>query len=146
MELEEAWRINGILQERERNRQQRQQADSSLSPVRSSTSAASDPIHIVGTTKEDLSFYTDEFLYAESQGNYVVFHYLQADQCKTAEIRTNLTAVSEQLASYNGLMRCHRAFVVNLRQVCDVERRSGGLTMHLHHCGTPGPVSRSYLQ
>lgn len=52
--------------------------------------------------------------------------------------------MSEQLLPYPQVMRCHRAYIVNLQHVRSVERRTNGLMLKLHYDGIQVPVSKSY--
>ena len=144
-ELENALLLNGILQERECHRK-------SAVPIEakgneSSETKSAEPktsVLLTGTTSESLDICIDELLYIESQANYVAVHYLKDGEHCRNEIRNKLTAMSEQLLPYPQVMRCHRAYIVNLQHVRSVERRTNGLMLKLHYDGIQVPVSKSY--
>ena len=85
-----------------------------------------------------------DFRYAQAQDNYVALHYIRAGQLKTELIRSPLAELLDQAGSQD-LARCHRSFVVNLRQV---RSYSGGNPMRLFLDGVEQPlrVSRSYRE
>lgn len=92
--------------------------------------------------KEELSFYPDQFIYAESEGNYVVF-YLRVDQKeKEKVIRNSISNIEQQLSDIPYFMRTHRAFIVNVMKV--LSKKGNTLGYHLKLSGTDAeiPVSR----
>ncbi len=131
-ELSEAQRLNGILQERER-----------CTPM---ATTAKQMVQICGTTREEIRLDVNDLLYAESDGNYVCVYHLADGEVRSANVRTSIKAIGDQLSDYGNVVRCHRAFVVNLRMVRDVERRSSGLMLNMRHGGLKVPVSKSYQQ
>ena len=48
--------------------------------------------------KEELSFYPGQFLYAESDGNYVVFYLNINEQVKKVIIRNSINNIEQQLS------------------------------------------------
>ncbi len=137
-ELEEAQRINGILQERERLRKIYDQKKDETPVERN--------ICIQGTTKELLEVSIDQLLFVESSGNYVSVHYIKGEKLAIAEIRTSMKEVESLLEPYPQFMRCHRAFMVNLDFVVDVDRRTSGFLLSLRDCQSKVPVSKSFQQ
>jgi LytTr DNA-binding domain len=67
--------------------------------------------------KEELSFYPGEFIYAESDGNYVVFYLNRNNQVKKEIIRNSINNIEQQLSVIPYFLRVHRAFIVNLKKV-----------------------------
>lgn len=101
-----------------------------------------------GETKEKLTLVVRNLLYAESEGNYVCLHYLPAGAGTpvTKLLRLTLKQVEESLAVYPDIIRCHRAFVVNLQKVVKVTGNAQGYRLHLEGCGGEVPVSRAYAK
>lgn len=101
-----------------------------------------------GETKESLILVPGNLLYAESEGNYVCLHYLPAGTGTPAEklLRLTLKQVEESFAAYPDIIRCHRAFVVNLRKVAKVTGNAQGYRLHLEGCEAGVPVSRAYAK
>lgn len=140
-QLEEAQMLNGVLMERAR-----QVEISGKALVTDDTSSAKEEhITLEGNTKENVSLLPSDFLFAESEGNYVSVHYLDNTAAKQTMLRTSMKNVVVTLCANSEIMQCHRAYIVNLRHVESVEGRSSGIGLKLRHCGTIVPVSKSYV-
>ncbi|WP_430973118.1 LytR/AlgR family response regulator transcription factor [Sunxiuqinia rutila] len=92
--------------------------------------------------KEHLEFYPHEFLFAESQGNYVVFHLIKPDGPVAVSIRNSISDIETQLAAIPHFMRTHRAFIVNLKQITSRTGNALGYRLSLANCTDLIPVSR----
>jgi hypothetical protein len=93
--------------------------------------------------KESLSFYPSQFIYAESESNYVNF-YLQADEkVQKKVIRNSITDVEQQLSHIPYLVRTHRAFIVNLKKIKSKKGNSLGYRVRLQGTDSEIPVSRN---
>ncbi len=92
--------------------------------------------------KEELSFYPRQFIYAESEGNYVVFYLNVDNKIKKQIIRNSINNIAQQLSAIPFIMRTHRAFIVNIKKVCS--QKGNTLGYHLKLTGTDAdiPVSR----
>jgi DNA-binding LytR/AlgR family response regulator len=100
-------------------------------------------IHIQSKAKkEELSFYPAEFIYAESEGNYVVFHLTRQEKTSEVIIRNSISAIEQQLAVMPYFMRTHRAFIVNLQRVISKNGNSLGYQLKLKGSNRIVPVSR----
>ena len=92
--------------------------------------------------KEELSFYPSQFVYATSDGNYVVFHWLENNQVKSKLIRNSISNIEQQLAVIPFFMRTHRAFIVNVKQVISQKGNTLGYRIKLEAFDDIIPVSR----
>lgn len=144
-QLEEAQILNGVLMERAR------QVEVSGQALMTDASATKEEqIMLEGSTKESVSLLPSDFLFAESEGNYVSIHYkenpsIDSEQTeKQTMLRTSMKNVVATLCANSEIMQCHRAYIVNLRHVESVEGRSSGIGLKLRHCDTIIPVSKSY--
>jgi hypothetical protein len=92
--------------------------------------------------KEELEFYPGQFIFAESDGNYIVFHLNVENQIKKRVIRNSISNVEQQLSEIPFLFRTHRAFIINVKKVCS--QKGNSLGYHLRLTGTDSeiPVSR----
>jgi len=91
---------------------------------------------------EEVSFYPDQFLYAESDGNYVVF-YLNLDGQKRKKIvRNSISNIEQQLSEIPFLIRIHRAFIVNLKKVSSKKGNTLGYRIKISGTEDEIPVSR----
>lgn len=93
--------------------------------------------------KEELSFYDSQFIYAESDSNYVVFYLYQDSKLQKEIIRNSITNIEQQLADFPWMFRTHRAFIVNLKCIEMVKGNALGYRLKLDKVDTEIPVSRS---
>lgn len=96
--------------------------------------------------RESLALDPVRLLYAESEGNYVRLNYLAAgsDQPKVKLLRLTMKQAEEAFSDYPYIIRCHRAYLVNLHRVAKVTGNAQGYRLYLEGCGAEVPVSRSY--
>lgn len=57
----------------------------------------------------------------------------------------NTPLVALMICLYRHFVRCHRAFLVNLRQVEQIVSKAGTMQLRIRNCHTYIPVSRSHL-
>jgi hypothetical protein len=104
-------------------------------------------IHIQSKAKkEELSFLPNELIFAESEGNYVVFHLSKEEKNSRVIIRNSIRDIEQQLAGIPYFMRTHRAFIVNLRKVISKNGNSLGYQLKLEGTNQILPVSRQNTQ
>ena len=92
--------------------------------------------------KEELSFYPSQFLYAESDGNYVVFYLCRNNLLKKEIIRNSINSIEQQLSGIPYFLRIHRAFIVNLKKVRSKQGNTLGYMIKLSETEIKIPVSR----
>jgi hypothetical protein len=92
--------------------------------------------------KEELSFYPSQFLYAESDGNYVVFYLNINNLVKKEIIRNSINSIEQQLSEIPYFLRIHRAFIVNLKKVRSKQGNTLGYMIKLSETEIKIPVSR----
>lgn len=99
-----------------------------------------------GGKKENLALDASLLLYAGSEGNYVRLYYLDAGSGKPAMklLRLTMKQAEEAFSDYPYIIRCHRAYLVNLHRVVKVTGNAQGYRLHLEECEGEVPVSRSY--
>ena len=97
------------------------------------------------TGTEQISLNQHDFLFAAAADNYVELHYLQEGVAKKSLIRNTLTRLEEIVKPDPKMVRCHRAYLVNIAQVRHFSGNAQGLKLELH--GTPEliPVSRKMV-
>lgn len=103
-----------------------------------------------GGTKEMLEVKAGDFLYAEAKGNYVKVGY-RSDSDKEKKItwrllRATMKQAEEAVSACPFIIRCHRAFLVNIRMVVKVDGNSQGYKLNLEGCEEDVPVSRAYAK
>ena len=100
---------------------------------------------LTGTTNESVSLQISYLLYIEAVGNYVKVNHLRDDQVHTDMLRATMKQMEETLQGYPMIVRCHRAFLVNLGQVEQIISHSGSTQLLIKHCNESIPVSRSNM-
>lgn len=96
--------------------------------------------------KEKLSFYPSQFLYAESDGNYVNFYLSLKDQIKKKVIRNSIGDIEKQLANIPYIFRTHRAYLVNLKKIRQKKGNASGYRLKLLNTEASVPVSRQKVK
>ena len=126
------------------------------SPGPSPVAGNSNAIVLTGTTNETVALQIADLLYIEAVGNYVkVYHLCERprvgdgtsgiNQVKTDMLRATSKQMEDELRDYPMIIRCHRAFLVNLSQVEQIISKSGSMQLIIRHCRESIPVSRSNI-
>ena len=100
---------------------------------------------LAGTTNESVTLQISHLLFMEAVGNYVKVSHLRDDQVHTDMLRATMKQMEETLHDYPMIVRCHRAFLVNLGQVEQIVSHSGSTQLLIKHCHESLPVSRSNM-
>ena len=145
-ELEETRLMNEelkALQEESREESRGQVFDSD--DVQNQTTCPPDSLTLTGTTNDSVTLQISHLLYIEAVGNYVKICHLRDDQVHTDMLRATSKQMEETLAAYPMIVRCHRAFLVNLGQVEQIVSHSGSTQLVMKHSHDAVPVSRSNM-
>jgi len=150
-ELEETRLLNEQLQRLQHEAQSRvQEAAPSIKaphePHQAAiTAAPPGTVTLTGTTSESVTLRIVDLLYIEAVGNYVkIYQHVDGQVCNVM-LRATTKRMEEALQAYPMIVRCHRAFLVNLQQVEQIVSRSGTMQLHIRHCNESLPVSRSNM-
>ena len=100
-------------------------------------------ITLEGNTNESVSLNISDLLYIEAVGNYVKVCQLQGNDVRTQILRATMKQMEDTLQPYPMIVRCHRAFMVNLGQVERISSNSRAMQLVMRHCHDAIPVSRS---
>ena len=100
---------------------------------------------LTGTTNESVKLRISHLLFIEAVGNYVKVSHLYDGQVHTDMLRATMKQMEETLLPYPMIVRCHRAFLVNLGQVEQIVSHSGSTQLIVKHCHESLPVSRSNM-
>ena len=106
---------------------------------------AGESLLLRGTTNESVTLQISHLLYIEAVGNYVKVSYLRDNQVHADMLRATMKQMEETLQGYPMIVRCHRAFLVNLSQVEQIVSHSGSTQLIVKHCHESLPVSRSNM-
>ncbi len=108
------------------------------------TKTLEDRLYTIQSNIKKETFVIDEmtFLFAKSSGNYIEI-FVSND--KPTILRMGLLNLEDQLASNNHMMRCHRSYFVNTKQIIKVTGNAQGLKLWFKDQKINIPVSRKYL-
>ena len=140
MELEETRLLNEELK-----KVQESKVDDSDDVQKNATSPVDASLTLTGTTNESVTLQISHLLYIEAVGNYVKVSHLLNDEVHTDMLRATMKQMEETLQGYSMIVRCHRAFLVNLSQVEQIVSHSGSTQLLIKHCHESLPVSRSNM-
>ena len=130
MELEETRQLNEQLMKS-------QKAESIEQPA--------EDVVLTGTTNESVALQISQLLYIEAVGNYVKVCHLRDEKVHTDMLRATMKQTEDALQAYQMIVRCHRAFLVNLGQVEQIVTKSGSMLLVMKHTHDSIPVSRSNM-
>ena len=100
-------------------------------------------ITLEGNTNEHVTLEVSNLLYIEAVGNYVKVCQLQGNEVHTSMLRATMKQMEDSLQAYPMIVRCHRAFMVNLGQVEQISSISRAMQLVMRHSHDAIPVSRS---
>lgn len=117
----------------------------------SQTPTATEPkpdtkVILTGNTREQIEVEASSILFLTSESNYVKVLHIDANgKVQSKLIRQTMSNIEAQLSAYPGIIRCHRAFIVNLQHVRHVSSTPSGLQLLLDATTLPVPVSKTYI-
>ena len=100
-------------------------------------------ITLEGNTNERVTLKISDLLYIEAVGNYVKVCQLQGNEVHTTMLRATMKQMEDKLQAHPMIVRCHRAFMVNLGQVEQISSNSRSMQLVMRHIHDAIPVSRS---
>ncbi len=151
LELEETHLLNEQLQKMQQKTEPRTPMPASVEGPAAALQAGeydetpSETMTLEGTTSEKISLRIADLLYIEAVGNYVKVYHWQEGRVRTDMLRATMKQMEDDLQDYPTIVRCHRAFLVNLQQVEKVTSKSGNMLLSLKHNNGSIPVSRSNM-
>ncbi len=91
-----------------------------------------------------LSIRAASLFFIEAADNYVTIHYLNSSKLQKFMLRSTLKKIEEEYKKYD-LIRCHRSYVVNVKNVKVLRKAEDGLVLDFDHEKVPNiPVSKTY--
>jgi len=142
-ELEETRLMNEQLKKLQTSYQESQKPMVSTNRQPEDTTNQNSQITLEGTTNEHVTLEISNLLYIEAVGNYVRVCQLQDNEVHTNMLRTTMKQMEDELQAYPMIVRCHRAFMVNLGQVEQISSNSRAMQLVMRHSHDAIPVSRS---
>ncbi len=105
----------------------------------------SETLTLEGTTSDKVSLRIADLLYIEAVGNYVKVYQWRDEKVHSDLLRATMKQMEDDLQAYPTVVRCHRAFLVNLKQVEKFVSKAGNMQLMILHCQDGIPVSRSNM-
>ena len=142
-ELEETKQLNEQLKKLQTSTQDSRETMASTDGLSERSTNQDSQITLEGTTNEHVTLEISNLLYIEAVGNYVKIVSMQDNEIHTNMLRATMKQMEETLQSYPMIVRCHRAFMVNLGQVDQISSNSRVMQLVMCHSRDAIPVSRS---
>ncbi|BDD08352.1 hypothetical protein FUAX_07840 [Fulvitalea axinellae] len=95
--------------------------------------------------KVELALRPDDFFYAKAEDNYLRIFYRGEKGTEIHMLRRTMKSMEDELAPETGMVRCHRSYLANPKQVRKIVREKGAWFAVLDG-GNSIPVSKSRLK
>ena len=130
---------------RQMNEQLKKLQTSSHSPqmIEEGITSQDSQITLEGNTNESVSLEISDLFYIEAVGNYVKVVSKLDGEVHTTMLRATMKQMEDALQAYPMIVRCHRAFMVNLGQVEQISSNSRAMQLVIRQTHDAIPVSRS---
>ena len=92
--------------------------------------------------KEEVEIRLQDLLFIKSADNYVEIYKTENDQIKMIFLRSSLKRIEQTLKDHPFLFKCHRAFLVNIKNISKVAGNSQGYKLIFKGIEYAIPVSR----
>ena len=135
-ELEETRQMNEQLKKLQTSSQSQQMIEEGITSQDSQ-------ITLAGNTNESVSLEISDLFYIEAVGNYVKVVSKRDGEVHTTMLRATMKQMEDALQAYPMIVRCHRAFMVNLGQVEQISSNSRAMQLVIRQTYDAIPVSRS---
>jgi hypothetical protein len=111
------------------------------------TQPADQPVVLASDNdKETIRVPAARLLFVKSAGNYVEVYTDENDTVRKRLIRSTIKAVEDRLAPNPSILRCHRAYLINVLNIRRVTGDSQGFRVAIRNTDLQVPVSRGYLK
>jgi len=93
--------------------------------------------------KDILTLSPAELIFIESSDNYCTVYFFRDEKLQQRMLRGSLSRMESQL-TVGEIMRCHRSYIVNLKQVESVSGNAQGYKLRVRRLAEPIAVGRTY--
>lgn len=115
-----------------------------IKPINSQTEET--VVLVADNGKDPLVVELSNLLYIESVGNYIQIFYYKNDKITKTLLRGTIKRIESETVQHSSLVKCHRAFIVNINQVKSMKGNSQELRLVLKKGDIEIPVSRNNSQ
>jgi len=95
---------------------------------------------------ESFGIRSNQLLCVKAEGNYCNVFYVENEQVTNRLIRTSLKKLENKFQNFSEIKRCHKSYMVNLKNIENVSGNARNYTFHIAHLPFTIPVSRSFPQ
>lgn len=92
---------------------------------------------------EHLTLDPHSFVYAESEGNYLMVYQICNNKLAKKLVRMTITDFEKIFKDHSSIIRVHRSFIINIRYIRRAEGNTKGYTLTMEQGDTRIPVSRA---
>ncbi len=92
-------------------------------------------------TSETFTLTLADFIYAIAVDNYTELFWRDESKVNVKLLRATLKSIETQLSNQY-VLRCHRSYMVNIREINSISGNTNGYKIHMNHTKTIIPVSR----
>lgn len=96
--------------------------------------------------KDKIKTTVSDLLFIESIGNYATIRWVENEEIIEKTMRNTLKDIEKQLENFDSIFRSHKAFIVNLGQIKEVNGNAQGYRLVLKNGKIQVPVSRNYIK
>lgn len=145
VELEETRQMNEQLKKLQEEEREIAEAAESAAETGTLENCLQETLTLTGNTNDTVTLKVSDLLYIEAVGNYVKVCHLRDGEVRTDMLRATSKQMEDALQHVPIMIRCHRAFLVNLGMVEQVVAHSGSMQLIMKHSHDAIPVSRSNM-
>lgn len=114
----------------------------SLYPEELSSESVPSVVTIFSNTKEKLRVNTHELLFVKADNNYCTIYWKEGNRLQQTLLRITLSQLERQLAAFPFMVRCHKSFLINLKEEYTVTGNSRGYFFKSSLSAISIPISR----
>ncbi|TVZ53061.1 LytR/AlgR family response regulator transcription factor [Dokdonia sp. Hel_I_53] len=96
--------------------------------------------------KDNITTTISDLMFIESIGNYATIRWVDNEKILEKTIRNTLKDIEKQLVDFDSMFRSHKAFIVNLNQIKEVNGNAQGYKLDLKNGKIQVPVSRNHIK
>jgi len=96
--------------------------------------------------RQAISFKISNLVFIKSAGNYVEVNLEKNGSIKPTLLRSSLKKIENQISDLEGIIKCHRMFLINIMMISYAEGNSQGYKLFTKENEYEIPVSRNYIK
>ena len=102
-------------------------------------------LKIMPKSKKDMLEIAEEnLLFIRSEDNYCKVYFRDADAIAHRLIRISLKTIEDQLAGFPNIIRTHRSYIVNKKQIKKITGNARAYYLYFNNCDETASVSRNF--